>query len=842
MIVNLRAIRLAVAPSLLLMLLIALLALRAGAQGSQEVADKEGKTEDSVNASETKSGEDRQPVSASWQPSVPSQLASNSGVRPLSDTDGGFSQTRLWRPLLTNLALDQKAIWSSPMHLRLSDADWLVPLAGVTAVLLATDSSFSKALPKSPSFVSKSGAFSNFGVASLGGAAGGMYLWGALTRDDHKRETGLLSGEAAADAVAVTSVLGFAFGRQRPLAGNGGGGFWDGGTSFPSDHSAAAWAMASVIAHEYPGPLTQLLAYGLAGAVSASRVSGQEHFPSDALVGSAIGWLIGQHVYRAHHDPDLGGSSWPSLSERSEKDPGSHTGSKGSPYVPLDSWIYPAMDRLAALGYIQSEFMGLRPWTRVECARLVQEAGDLLSDAKTQPAEAAQLQEALASEFAQDLELLSDDRDQSLRVESVYTRVTEISGPPLRDSYHFGQTVINDFGRPYGQGTSDVSGFSGWASSGRFALYVRGEYQHAPGSAAYSEDVREVIAKDDDNAVQPAAPIDAVNRFDLLDTYAAMNLNDWQLSFGKQSLWWGPGQSGPLIWSDNADPVLMGRVSRTTPYELPGLLSYLGPMRVDLFFGKLAGHEFPANPLVHGEKISGKPIPQLEIGFSRTTVFSGDGYPLTLKSLWLTYFNVSLKHAGTALATDPGDRHAAVDASYQFGRWLTAYGNFYWDDAIRRTAYNPGVYFPRIPLVPKFDLRAEYVSTDVRPDPDEASQGELIYWDVQYHDSYTNKGDILGSWVGRQGSGSQFWGTYWLSPRNSVQVSYRHGWISPAFIPQGGRLDDITVSASFLVRGDMSVTASTKYEQWNIPILSPTRQTDVATSLQLTFYPRWRSQ
>ena len=49
----------------------------------------------------------------------------------------------------------------------------------------------------------------------------------------------------------------------------------------------------------------------------------------------------------------------------------------GSPYVELDSWIYPAIERLAALGYIQDEFLGLRPWTRVECARLVQEGGDL---------------------------------------------------------------------------------------------------------------------------------------------------------------------------------------------------------------------------------------------------------------------------------------------------------------------------------------------------------------------------------------------------------------------------------------------------------------------------------
>jgi hypothetical protein len=50
--------------------------------------------------------------------------------------------------------------------------------------------------------------------------------------------------------------------------------------------------------------------------------------------------------------------------------------SVGSPYVELDSWIYPAIERLAALGYIHTQFLGMRPWTRLECALSVQEAGE----------------------------------------------------------------------------------------------------------------------------------------------------------------------------------------------------------------------------------------------------------------------------------------------------------------------------------------------------------------------------------------------------------------------------------------------------------------------------------
>ena len=164
----------------------------------------------------------------------------------------------------------------------------------------------------------------------------------------------------------------------------GQGPFFRGGDSFPSDHAAVAWSIASVIAHEYPGPLTQLFAYGLATAVSATRVEGQQHFPSDVFVGAAIGWAVGQLVYRTHHDPDLGGSSWPTFSELKDAPPGRKSATKGSPYVPLDSWVYPALDRMAAMGYIHNEYLGLRPWTRAECAELVDEVGANFNSAGTE--------------------------------------------------------------------------------------------------------------------------------------------------------------------------------------------------------------------------------------------------------------------------------------------------------------------------------------------------------------------------------------------------------------------------------------------------------------------------
>ncbi|MFI5128174.1 MAG: capsule assembly Wzi family protein, partial [Candidatus Acidiferrales bacterium] len=78
-------------------------------------------------------------------------------------------------------------------------------------------------------------------------------------------------------------------------------------------------------------------------------------------------------------------------------------------------------------------------------------------------------------EFQSDLSALGGGNNRSVRLESIYTRATGISGEPLNDSYHFGQTIINDSGRPFGEGFNNVTGVSGWASAGRYTIYVRGE-------------------------------------------------------------------------------------------------------------------------------------------------------------------------------------------------------------------------------------------------------------------------------------------------------------------------------------------------------------------------------
>jgi len=743
-----------------------------------------------------------------------------------------------------DFAGDQKALWTSPKNLQISDATWLLPVSGITAGLVVTDADYSRHISHDPKTMSHYNTISNAGIAALAGGAGAMWALSYKNHNSHWRETGFLAGEAAINSFVISEAMKYSFRRDRPIEGDGTGSFFRNGASFPSEHAAAAWSIAGVIAHEYPGPLTKILAYGAAGLISYSRVKARQHFPSDVFVGGLIGDLVAQNIYSRHFDPELGGSDWPSVSQYFAEHWKPSPLSAGSPYVRLDSWIYPAIERLAAMGVVDTAFLGLRPWTRLECANLTEEAEGNLADGR-ENSQADDIVTALRTEFASEFAMFENGVENSARIESVYTRMTGISGPPLNDSYHFGQTIINNDGRPYQEGFSNSTGFSTYATAGRFTIYINGEYQHAPSAAGFSAPVRSFIASIDQTPLQPTSPIPTVDQFRLLDTYVSANLEGWDLSFGKQSLWWGPGDGTALIFSNNAEPIYMARVSRTAPFLLPWILGKLGPVKVELFFGQLAGNQFPPRPLMHGEKISFKPTQNLELGFSRTSEFGGVGRPLTPAAILNSYF--SFTSSGAYGPNDnPGKRTGGFDFSYRLPfvrRWLTLYADSISNDdpspidAPRRAAINSGLYMPRIPGIPKLDLRVEAGYTDTVTS--RSVGGKFYYWELfYYHNLYTNKNNIFGSWIGREGVGYQAFSTYRFSAKNGIQFAYRHAKVDGDFVPGGVNQNDGSIKLDWWVRHDLSLSTFVQYEKWSAPILASGPQSNWTSTVEVTFWPR----
>ncbi|HZQ17950.1 MAG TPA: capsule assembly Wzi family protein [Terriglobales bacterium] len=790
-----------------------------------------------------------------------STASSNPFDRSMQDRNydlkpGADPENRLVSPFLVHIAEDQKHFWTFPARLHVRDLKWIVPAAGVTAGLIASDSWISNQVPNRPNQLSFSKNVSDYGLYSLIGAGGGAFLLGSIKRNDHMQEMGMLAAEAAIDATGVTYALKLVTLRQRPNIPNEDGDLFSGKVSgnnfsFPSEHSAIAWSIASVFAHEYPGPLTQIAAYGLATAVSATRVTARQHFPSDVVIGGVLGWYFGHEVFRAHHDPELGGGAWGNYFEPTYEPKQRNPENMSSPYVPPDSWIYPLFDRLQALGVVKTAFLGIRPWTRMECARLIEEAGEQMPSAGTDKSEAGRIYRELAQEFNNELSRLEGAPNLGFAVNSIYARATEIAGKPLTDGYHFAQTITNDYGRPYGRGFNTVEGLSAYAVAGPLSFSLQGEYQHAPAVPGYETSVQQAIAGADSTLPFPYGRND-VNRFDLLDSTVAVQYHNLQISAGKQSEWWSMTEGGPLLISDNAEPMVAVKIDNVSPYRIPLISNLLGDVRSEYFLGHLDGHVFEENvnqllgpgniqpqPFIQGLKVSFKPTQNLEFGFGFTAMFGGPGLPFTLDNFLRTFYS----HTSNA-ATNPGKRATQFDFSYRIPglrNWLTLYRDSlavdeYTPLTSSRPSLNLGLYAPKLPKLDKMDFRAEIIGT---PHTTEFAPGFVYYDFRRFRDGYTNDGNLLASWIGRAGRGGEGWLTYWFSPRSTLQFGYRYQKVDRDFL-EGGHLDDFSVHPQIMLTKDLNLSATVQFEHWYFPLLSTSGQSDVMAQVQLTLFPHLR--
>ena len=205
-----------------------------------------------------------------------------------------------------NILHDGGHIAVSPGYLRWNDLKWMLPVAGATAAAFETDhKTMTEVVSSNPSFNQINVDMSNGLVGGFIAAPVAMFGLGHLRQSERMKETGLLGGEAIVDAVIVDEVVKLCAFRERPNIDNAQGKFFVGSagldSSFISEHNMIAWSSAAVLAGEYPSKWVQFGVYSLAAGVSATRIMGQQHFPSDVLLGATGGWLIGHYVFRAHH-------------------------------------------------------------------------------------------------------------------------------------------------------------------------------------------------------------------------------------------------------------------------------------------------------------------------------------------------------------------------------------------------------------------------------------------------------------------------------------------------------------------------------------------------------------
>ena len=539
-----------------------------------------------------------------------------------------------------------------------------------------------------------------------------------------------------------------------------------------------------------------------------------------------------------------------------------------SPYIPVDSWIYPAVLRLYSMGYMDNVFLGMRPWTRASVSHMLEVAGARIDDADDSPEndEAQRIYEALNKELNLEMEGPCLTYQGKTLIESVYTVMRGISGTPLRDSFHLGQTIVNDYGRPYANGFNNYSGASGYASAGRFLLYARGEFQGSPSAAGYTPALAQELSSLDgipyinpvtglpyNQATIPLGPISSITDGRWVEAYVSAHVFRHEVSFGKQDEWLGPGLGAGMAYSNNAENIYSFRINRTEPLHVPGLSYLTGPFRYEFLVGSLKGHTYPNDPWMHIEKVSFRPTENLEFGFERSVIWGGKGHEaITLHTFLRSFF--SLTAPDTAIKNsnrDPGARFGSFDVSYRLPfvrKWLT----FYTDseahdeispaDAPRRSGYRPGLYLSHVPGIPKLDLRVEAANTD--PSTSDSQGGHFEYYETIQRQGYTNKGMLMGDWVGREDKGGQGWITYHLSGNEWIQAGVRNQKAAKDFIPGGTTLNEINFQVVKRIGHDFQVDGRFAFDQWKAPIyptgvpVYPATQHDVTTTtIQLTWFP-----
>jgi len=200
---------------------------------------------------------------------------------------------------------DQRAIWTAPLHA--SDRAMFagIALIAVAGVAGSEDTPIMQKHFLDPQTNRHANTASNGLVGLMVAAPVALYGVGRMRQDTHATQTGIVAGEAIADGVAINELMKIITRRERPTVDNAQGHFFQSGTSwnssFPSTHSTIAWSSATVLATASRSRWIKIAAYGVATGVSVSRVAGRDHFPSDVVVGSALGWAVGRCVSHRHH-------------------------------------------------------------------------------------------------------------------------------------------------------------------------------------------------------------------------------------------------------------------------------------------------------------------------------------------------------------------------------------------------------------------------------------------------------------------------------------------------------------------------------------------------------------
>ena len=305
-------------------------------------------------------------------------------------------------------------------------------------------------------------------------------------------------------------------------------------------------------------------------------------------------------------------------------------------------------------------------------------------------------------------------------------------------------------------------------------------------------------------------------------TYLAGKTGNWLWSAGWIDRWWGPGWDGSLIWSNNARPIpgiAVDRV-RSTPFQTKWL-SWIGPWRATAFLGALEHDRVDVDDaLFMGLRVAARPLDGLELAFSRTMQFCGDGLPCSASSVWDMLVGRDNPGADGSLdpEDEPGNQMGSVEA-----RWSSPIGDAPYALYTQLTGEDEANFFPvkllklygadGLVTVGGVPMRVylEYADTSCASSNPGKVYNCAYNQHFFYREGYRYRGRVIGHSMDSDGL---LWtlGAAWTTPTGwSLELVSRY-----AQINRGGANDERhTISPTPLDRYELAAGARRRY-RWGL--------------------------
>lgn len=441
--------------------------------------------------------------------------------------------------------------------------------------------------------------------------------------------------------------------------------------------------------------------------------------------------------------------------------------------IPLDSPIYLYLEKLAGFGLITSDLKGIRPFSKAEVARMLQEAQQRMSEQPSdQPVFANQLIERIRELVPREVSLKKSPEQKprlidynpasAFRVRYVYldgaprNYERQVHDPGGDGVFGIGSGLRpkNPFPTPVTQRGSEGTPLS---ANNNGVVYREGH------NAELRWSVEGYISDKISGLLEPAI------QYSRSGSDASLKLNRgyvklggrWlELEAGKDENWLGLGYRGNITLTNNAENFTQVKLSSPEPFDV----KYIGAMKYAIIasrFEKTVTDGVERQPWFYALKLSAKPSRNIEIGINLGRQVGGpgvrNGVGDTLRGLI----------GGTS--ADNSNGLGGIEVRYRIP-WLRnteLFGEYSGEDTAGFwpivESYVAGFYIPRLTDDGRNDLRFEFFQGN-----------QILYTNGTFPEGYLRKNMPIGHSQG--GATQDFFARYshWFGTRNNLALEYMY--------------------------------------------------------------------